>query len=115
MTAKSALEVSSESVLKLKSIDGTRTSASSRAKALTPSNRNSPRNLPMGFLVEVTQSDRIGEQLVQLLSHLQAHWLFEFQWQAVVDGSVRLNLPRADAESQLGYMVAQDGASHREL
>jgi hypothetical protein len=36
-------------------------------------------NLPMTFLVEVTQSHRVRKQLIQLVSNLHAYWFFQFE------------------------------------
>jgi hypothetical protein len=63
-----------------------------------------PRNLPVGFLIEVAQSYAVCQQLIQLLCHFEPHGLFQFQMKSMGDGTVALNLgamlvyPRLSAE-----------------
>src|SRR5579862_5281220 len=49
-------------------------------------------NLPMRFLVEITQRHRVSEQQIQLLGHFQTYRLFQLQRQSVRDCSISLNL-----------------------
>jgi hypothetical protein len=48
-------------------------------------------NLPVRLFVQVANSHRVGEQLVQLLGHLEPHRLFEVERQCVSDCAVRLD------------------------
>src|SRR5579862_9172395 len=48
-------------------------------------------NLPVRFLVEITQRHGVGQQKVKLLSHLKANWLFQFKRQHMLNSSVLLN------------------------
>ena len=50
-------------------------------------------HLPMRFLIQIAQGDRIRQQLV-LLGHLQPYWFLELKGQGVVDRSVGLDFPR---------------------
>src|ERR1700682_2189857 len=49
-------------------------------------------NLPVRFLVQIAQSDGIGQKLVEMLGHFQTDWFFQLQWQGVAYSAILLDL-----------------------
>src|SRR4029077_11880380 len=48
------------------------------------------RNLPVGFLVQIAESDRVREQLVELFGHFQSNGFLKVERQQMFDGAVSL-------------------------
>src|SRR5919108_105842 len=60
-----------------------------------------PRHLPMRLLVQIAQGHGVGQQLVQLLGHFQAHRFLKLQRQQMVHGPVSLDLAGALVKARL--------------
>src|SRR5580658_8637458 len=60
-----------------------------------------PRNLPMRFLVEITQGHGVSQQKVELLGHFQANRFHEVKRQHVRNRAVLLNCVSTLMKSRL--------------